>query len=271
MPSRIPKLNVLISLLVLIALCSCGRRGEETPQDSPEDEGWVDLFDGKTLEGWIPKIKGEPAGEDRSRTFRAQDGAIVVSYEGYEGFQGRFGHLFHRTSYENYDLEIDVRFFGEQCAGGPGWAWRNSGVMIHGQSPESMRVDQDFPVSIEVQFLGGRAEGERPTANLCTPGTHVEYEGALLKRHVTNSTAPTVRNDDWIRIRVEVRSDEIRHLVGDEIVLRYRNPQLDPADADAAKLATERAGIVRLTGGTISLQSESHPCAFRRIRLRPRP
>ena len=102
------------------------------------------------------------------------------SYYAAEGpFAGRFGHLFHAAEFSNYRLRCEYRFVGEQTPGGPGWAFRNSGVMLHGQAPESMGVDQEFPVSIEVQLLGGKAQGKRSTANLCTPGTNVVRDGAL--------------------------------------------------------------------------------------------
>ncbi|MCA9269953.1 MAG: DUF1080 domain-containing protein, partial [Planctomycetales bacterium] len=170
------------------------------------------------------------------------------------------------TPFSNYIIRVEYRFTGEQCAGGPGWAFRNSGIMVHGQTPESMTKDQDFPVSIEVQLLGGKGEGERTTANLCTPGTHVVMDGKLVKRHCTNSTSKTYHGDQWVTVEVEVRGSKlIRHKVNGETVMEYTEPQLDDADADAKKLIKD--GVVLLTGGSISLQSESHPVEFRKVEL----
>jgi 3-keto-disaccharide hydrolase len=254
---------------LLFLLAGCGDSAPSPGAGAADESAWVELFDGESLSGWTPKIKGHEAGDDPKQIFRVEDGAIAVSYEGYDEFEGRFGHLFCDREFENYDLELEYRFTGEQTPGGPGWAWRNSGAMIQGQSLASMRKDQDFPVSIEVQFLGGPVEGERPTGNLCTPGTHVVFDGELLRRHVTNSSSKTYRGDGWVRVRIEVRPEVIRHFVEDELVLSYSSPQLDPGDATAAALAAERGGELALKGGSISLQAESHPCAFRRIRLRP--
>ena len=150
-------------------------RGEERAEDGE----WMQLFNGKDLEGWTPKITGHELGENFGNTFRVEDGVLKVCYDQYEEFGGRFGHLFYKEQFSSYVLRVEYRFVGEQISKGPGWAFRNSGVMIHGQPPESMRVDQQFPVSIEVQLLGGSGEGERTTANLCTPGTHVEMDGKL--------------------------------------------------------------------------------------------
>ena len=231
-----------------------------------QDE-WVSLFDGETLDGWTPKIVGHALGEDPYDTFRVVNGKIVVRYEKYDGeFAGRFGHLFYKSPYSHYRMRLEYRFVGEQVEGGPGWAFKNSGVMIHGQSADSMGVGQAFPVSIEVQLLGGSGQGERPTGNLCTPGTHVVMAGKLHTRHCTNSSSPTFHGEEWVRAEIEVRGDKVvRHLINGEVVMEYSEPQYDPNDTDAQKLI--QGDQLALSGGTISLQSESHPIEFRKIEL----
>ncbi|MFM7322333.1 MAG: DUF1080 domain-containing protein [Armatimonadota bacterium] len=226
---------------------------------------WFPLFNGRNLDGWTPKIVGFKAGENFGDTFRVVRGVIQVGYERYGKFNGRFGHLFYKTPFSRYILRVEYRFTGDQCPDGPGWAMRNSGVMLHGQTPESMDLNQDFPCSVEVQFLGGLGTGQRTTANLCTPGTNVVMGRELITRHCTDSTSPTFDGDQWVMVEIEVNGDQdIIHRVGGKEVLRYREAQLDPSDASAKKLLA--AGQPKLlTGGTISLQSESHPVEFRRV------
>jgi hypothetical protein len=201
-----------------------------------------------------------------------EDGALKVSYDKYESFNGKsgkpmFGHLFYKTPFSNYRLRVEYRFVGDQVAAGPGWAVRNSGVMIHGQAPETMSKDQDFPASIEVQLLGGTGSGERSTANLCTPGTNVVMNDELITRHCTSSRSKTYGGDQWVTVEIEVRGNKvIKHLVEGETVLEYSQPQLDERDANAQKLL--QAGAAKmLEGGSISLQSESHPIEFRKVEL----
>lgn len=234
---------------------------------TPESEGWRHLFNGKDLRGWTPKIRGSLAGRDPMNTFRVEDGRIIVGYEGYGGeFKERFGHLFFKEEFGSYDLKMEYRFTGDQLPDGPGWAARNSGVMIHGQRPETMARDQSFPVSIEVQFLGGFGEGDRPTANLCTPGTNVVMGGKLHTQHCTNSSSPTFHGQQWVTMEVQVREGRlVRHLVNGQEVLSYDDPQLDPNDADAKRL---NAPQLELRKGTISLQSESAPVEFRNVMIR---
>lgn len=234
------------------------------------DDGWISLFNGKDLDGWIPKIKGHPLGENFANTFRVEDGLLKVRYDGYDGaFKNRFGHLFYKAPFTNYILRIEYRFVGEQLPDGPGWAKRNSGAMIHGQSAESMRIDQDFPVSIEVQLLGGFGSGNRTTANLCTPGTNVERNGELYTPHGLNSKSKTYHGDEWVTVEVEARGSEtIIHRIDGEVVLAYDKPQYDPRDGDAKKLIEANGGKLLIEGGTISLQSESAPCDFRKVEIK---
>jgi hypothetical protein len=233
-------------------------------------EGFISLFNGKDLTGWTPKIRGYELGVNHGNTFRVHDGAIQVGYEAYEEFGAQFGHLFHETEWSSYVMRLEYRFLGEQVKGGAGWALRNSGIMVHGQSPASMRLDQDFPVSIEVQLLGGDGKNPRTTANLCTPGTNVVMKDKLEQRHCISSSSKTFHGEQWVTCEVEVRGgDVIRHRVNGELVLEYQEPQLDPRDGDAKKIIEARGGEKRLSGGSISLQSESHPVEFRNIRIKP--
>ena len=231
------------------------------------DDGFVSLFNGKDLTGWNVKITGYDLGDNFGNTFRVKDGLLKVAYDQYDKFDGRFGHIFYHQPFSNYILRLEYRFVGDQVPGGPGWAFRNSGIMIHGQSPEGMRKDQDFPVSVEIQLLGGRGSGKRPTGNVCTPGTHIVMDGKLITRHCNSSTSKTYHGDQWVAIEVEVHGGKVvKHVVEGETVMKYTQSQLDEKDADARKLIKDGKKI--LTGGTISLQSESHPVEFRKIEIR---
>jgi hypothetical protein len=239
-----------------------------TSQANAADD-WLALFNGKDLDGWVPKIRGYALGENFARTFRVENGSICVRYDGYENqFKNRFGHLFYKVPYSNYVLRAEYRFVGQQLPDGPGWAVRNSGLMLHCQAPDTMTKDQEFPVCIEVQLLGGDGKNPRPTANLCTPGTHVVMNGQLITRHCTDSKSKTFHGDQWVTAEIEVHgSGKFIHRVNGETVLEYEKPQFDTGDADAKRLIRE--GNTAIHGGYISLQSESHPVEFRRVELKP--
>jgi hypothetical protein len=236
--------------------------------DDSEDKGeWIQLFNGKNLDGWKVKITGYELGDNFGDTFRVEDGVLKVCYDQYEKFDGKFGHIFYEKPFSNYIIRVEYRFVGEQAPGGPGWAFRNSGIMLHGQPPETMRKDQNFPVSVELQLLGGGGSGERSTGNVCTPGTHVVINDELVKRHCINSTSKTYHGDQWVTIEVEVHGNGVtKSIVEGETVFEYTKPQLDENDADARALIKD--GDKMLYGGSISLQAESHPCEFRKVELK---
>lgn len=233
-----------------------------------ESGKWVSLFNGQNLDGWTPKIRYHELGDNFGNTFRVEDGLLKVGYDAYDEFNETFGHLFYKDSFSNYRLRVEYRFVGDQCKGGPGWAIRNSGLMLHGERPETMATDQDFPASIEVQLLGGDGQAERTTSNLCTPGTNVVIDGKLFTPHCTKSKSKTYHGPQWVTAEVEVRGNQvIRHLIDGEVVLEYNQPQLDPHDEHAKELIEQNNGALMLSEGTISLQSESHPVHFRKVEL----
>jgi hypothetical protein len=237
-------------------------------QDKPSEAGWIALFNGKDLDGWTPKIKGYDLGVNYAETFRVENGVLKVAYDKYPKFDGKFGHLFYKTPFSHYRLRIEYRFVGDQCPGGPSWAVRNSGVMIHGQPPETMRKDQEFPVSIEVQFLGGNGRNKRPTANVCTPGTNIVMNGKLITEHCTDSKSKTYHGDQWVAVEAEVHGNGVvKHIVNGETVLEYEKAQLDDRDPDGRRLI--KHGEKMLSGGSLSLQAESHPIEFRKVEILP--
>jgi 3-keto-disaccharide hydrolase len=258
--------DVLLLTVVLAPVAAAA--GDAAKPAGPDDREWIQLFDGKSLDGWVPKITGYEAGVNFGDTFRVENGVLKVSYDHYDGFGGRFGHLFYKTPFSHYVLVVEYRFVGEQVKGGPDWGFRNSGAMIHGQPVETMLKDQDFPISIEVQLLGGRGDGKpRPTANLCTPGTNVVMDGKLVTTHCVDSTSKTFDGDQWVRVEVEVHGDgAITHKVNGETVLSYEKPQIGGGNVSGYDPAVKKDGEL-LASGSISLQSESHPVEFRKVEL----
>lgn len=235
-----------------------------------EEGKWVSLFNGKDLTGWTPKIRGCEAGENYKDTYKVEDGVLKVDYSKYEKWDSRFGHLFHEKKLSHYRLRLEYRFTGEQIKEGPGWAFRNSGIMIHSESPKTMELEQDFPASLEVQLLGGNGKDERTTGNLCTPGTNIVMNDKLVTDHCISSKSKTFHGDQWVTIEVEVHGNGvIRHLINGEEVITYSKPQLG---GDKHAEALEKvAGDKMLSEGFICLQSESHPVEFRKIEVMELP
>jgi hypothetical protein len=269
------------SALLLGALAGCTAGGADAGEDSAKDPAgarpaaasaadWIPLFNGRDLSGWVVKFKGHPLGENHNDTFRVEDGLLKVRYDRWSGFDAEFGHIFHRQPFSHYVIAAEYRFVGEQVAGaGPQYAWaiRNNGLMLHAQAPESMGLDQDFPISLEVQLLGGLGTGPRSTANLCTPGTHVVTGDSLHTAHCTNSTSRTYDGDQWVRVEVLVLGDSVvKHVVAGDTVLTYSEPQMGGDGANGLRPGVMQPG--RLLGeGYIALQAETAPIDFRRVEI----
>jgi hypothetical protein len=252
-------MKFLLTLSLLFATAVMGQKSTV--------EAWETMFNGKDLTGWTPKIRYAAAGENVKNTFRVVDEKLVVSYDQYDTFNEQFGHLFYNKKFSYYRIKLQYRFTGEQAKDGPGWAYRNSGIMIHGQSPESIGKDQDFPVSIEVQLLGGNGKEKRTTCNLCTPGTNVVMNGKVFTPHCINSTSDTYHGDQWVTAEVIVLGDSIvQHFANDKLVLSYEKPQIGGGNVSGQENIFGTSGQL-LTEGTISLQSESHPVEFKSIKI----
>lgn len=244
-------------LLVVFCISSCS-----SPKNKQQE--WVSLFNGQNLEGWTVKITGYPVGENFGNTFRVEDGLLKVRYDEYDEFNNRFGHVYTNKSFSNYKLKVEYRFVGEQVNGAAGWAYRNNGVMFHAQSPESMHLDQDFPVSIEAQLLGGDGTGERSTGNVCTPGTEIYINNKHYTAHCYESTSKTYDGDRWVTFEMVVYADSlVHHIVEGDTVLTYTNLTVGGGNVSP----TPDIPLGALKEGRIALQSESHPTDFRKIEI----
>lgn len=249
---------LFVSLLAIVVSCAVRKQ--------PAASRWLQLFNGKNLDGWIIKIKDHPLNENFGNTFRVENGALQVRYDAYGNFNQQYGHIYCKQPFSHYLLVMEYRFVGEQATGGEGWAVRNSGAMLHCQPPQTIAVEQDFPISLEMQLLGGNGINPRTTGNLCTPGTNVVLNDKLFTPHCVNSTSKTYHGDQWVRAEALVLGDSLmQHIVEGDTVISYRQPQYDGNDGWVKKAGYKGGDLIG--SGYISLQSESHPVAFRKVVL----
>ncbi len=240
-----------------------------TLASAQSDDKWIQLFNGEDLSNWKIKFTGYDLGYNLYNTFYVEDGIFKVSYDNWPTFNGEFGHIYTDQAFSHYRLRVEYRFIGEQVTNGPGWAYRNNGIMFHSQSAETVTLNQEFPVSIEAQMLGGNGVDPRTNGNVCSPGTHIEMAGELITQHCNNSNSATFHGDDWVTMEIEVLgSESVKQWVNGELVLEYGGIQLDPTDPDAQALLANGATI-ELNRGHIAMQAETHPIQFRKIELLP--
>ena len=254
----------------LLLLTPTATSGEELSTARSPSE-WISLFNGKDLSGWTVKITGHPLGKNFAETFRVEEGILKVSYDDYKQFDKQYGQLYTNIPYAKYRLRMEYRFTGKMMPDAPKYVNLNSGLMIHSQSPQSLELDQHFPVSLEFQFLADEGNGKRATGNVCTPGTNLEIDGKLITQHIVKSSAPTFPAHEWVAIEIEVQGNEyVIHRVNGQEVLRYERPQIDPAGrVESADKLLQAGALTQLSFGFIALQAEGQPVWFRNIELPP--
>ncbi len=252
---------IIIITCILVAAC-------HTPQKTTADKQWVSLFNGKDINDWMVKIQHHDVNVNFGNTFRVEDGIIKVRYDQYGDFNDQFGHLYYKTPFSFFHLKVEYRFVGELQKGAPSYTLRNSGVMFHSQDPRTMPKEQDWPISVEMQFLGGLGDGKpRPTGSMCSPGTDVVYKGKIAESHCITSSAKTYDGEQWVRAELIVLGDSlITHIINGDTVLQYSKPQIGGGVANRYDPKIKIDGTA-LKSGFIALQSEGHPVDFRKVEI----
>ena len=253
----------LLSLCLVLSACFVS-----DPSHAPQEK-WIKLFNGKDINDWFVKIQHHEVDVNFGNTFRVEDGMIKVRYDQYDNFNDQFGHLYYKIPYSYYHLIVEYRFVGRLQKGAPEYTLRNSGVMFHSQDPRTMPKEQDWPISVEMQFLGGLGDGKsRPTGNMCSPGTNVVYKGKIAESHCLNSTSKTYDGDQWVRAELIVLGDSlITHIINGDTVLQYSKPQIGGGVVNRHNPEIKQDGKL-LKEGFIALQSEGQPIDFRKVELK---
>jgi Domain of Unknown Function (DUF1080) len=230
---------------------------------------WRPLFNGKDIKDWIVKIHHHDVGVNFGNTFRVENGIIRVVYDQYGDFNDQFGHLYYKRPFSYFHLKFEYRFVGKLQRGAPDYTLLNSGVMFHSQDPRSMPKEQNWPISVEMQLLGGLSDGKpRSTGNMCSPGTDIVYQGSVYPQHCLDSSSKTYDGDQWVKGELIVFGDSlVTHIINGDTVLRYSKPQMGGGVVNGNDPKIWKPGQL-LSSGFIALQSEGQPVDFRNIVIR---
>jgi len=258
-------IRFVIFFFVVATIAAC----EPAQKVQTNNNGWVSLFNGRDINDWIVKIQHHEVGDNFGNTFRVEDSMIKVRYDQYGAYNDQFGHLYYKTPFSYYHLVVEYRFTGEWKKDAPSYTLLNSGIMFHSQDPRTMPKEQDWPISVEFQLLGGLGDGNpRTTGNMCSPGTHIVYNGQLDTRHCINSTSKTYDGDQWVRAELIVLGDSlITHIINGDTVMRYSKPQIGGEVVNRFDPRIKQDGKL-LSSGFIALQSEGQPVDFRKVEIK---
>jgi hypothetical protein len=158
--------------------------------DSP-DEGFVNLFDGKTLDGWVPR-----GGKAK---YRAEDGQII----GTAAPKTANSFLCTKKDYGDFILELEFKV-------DPGL---NSGVQIRSEcfdEPKKLTIDGKT-----INVAAGRVHGYQveidPSERAWTGGIYDEGRRGWLQDLKNNEPArKAFKQNEWNKFHIECRGDSIK-------------------------------------------------------------
>lgn len=250
------------------ALCTAA--AASTAFAGPADTTWTRLFNGIDFKDWDIKTMGLALNQDPRQTYRIVNGAIEVNYSNYPNWNGEpWSHIGYKVRpFSFYLIRMEYQFYGSQVGGAPGYADENSGVMLHSQSLASMALNQNWPISLEMQFIGPKSTQGVGSGNLCTPGTAVELpKGTFNDNHCIQASANTrTLAPAWTKTSALVLGDSmVIQYVENKPVLTYWKPMTQQGIVSGASQPI--VNRKPLGTGYILLQSESAPIRFRNIEL----
>jgi hypothetical protein len=221
----------LLALLTVLCLTTAAFAAEP----AKDEQGFVPLFDGKSLEGWTPQ---DPALAD---AFKVEDGAILT--------HGKFTHLFYSgpvngAKFKNFELRAEFKM-GKTS---------NSGIFFHTENPgpgatpaKQKKVEKGY----ECQICG-----ESYTKDPKKTGSLYDIQD------VKQSAA---REDEWSTYVIRVEGKHILLQVNGKTTVDYTEPT--PPNRKKG-----REGRI-ISSGTFALQAHDpvSRCWFRNIRVKVLP
>lgn len=161
-------------------------------QWSCASDGWISLFDGKTLNGWRPS--------ENKNSWRVEEGALVS--------RGPRSHLFYEGEdgsrrFKNFELLAEVKTT-------PG---SNSGIYFHTEYQESGWPAKGY----ECQVLNSNAAA--------APGEYVERKMTGSLYAIRNIWKAPARDHEWFQYRIVVQGKTIRTYINGELMVDYTEPQ----------------------------------------------
>jgi hypothetical protein len=171
----------LLALLLAAPAAACALKDDS--------EGWISLFDGKSLDGW--KASGP------SDSFKVVDGQIVS--------HGRRAHLLYagpvkNADFKNFELSLDAM----ARPGADSW------FLFHTESQ---------PTGYPNNGLGVRIASSQLQV---TPNLELERTGSLFPyRNVYKQPVP---DNEWFQLNILVRGKQVRVRVNNALVVDYIEP-----------------------------------------------
>ena len=180
-----------------------------------DEGGWIDLWDGKTFDGW--KLSAE-----NPSSFQIKDGAILAN--------GPRAHLFYAGdvnggTFKNFELKVDVLAKNNS----------NGGIYFHTAYQEKGWPLKGFEVQVNNTF----ARDPRKTGSLYG---------------VADNVMPTAGDDEWFTEHIVVRGNTVKIYVNGDLVTNWVQPDDWDGVRPRASGRGMDFPLRKLADGTIALQ-----------------
>lgn len=173
-------LNLLLATMFFLTLQSCST------------EKWINLFDGKSFEGWNAS--------ENSNSWKIEDGMFVT--------RGSRSHLFYvgdveNHNFKNFELIADVKTESGS----------NSGIYFHTQFQDSGWPEKGYECQIFNSAVPHEGEG------------YVERKMTGSLYGVRNTWISPTKDNEWINYRIIVQGKTIRTYINGELITDYTEPE----------------------------------------------
>ncbi len=234
-PTGFMERAMLLLVLSLVLICPLTRAADNQLTDSEKNQGWLLLFDGKTLDGWM--------------TSASQSGKTPVEQSSINPHRCGAYMLVHTQQWTNFLLSLDFKITNG-C---------NSGIFVRTSSltPKPGR-DVGFN-GLEIAIDDTKEAGFHDTGAV--------YE---LVKPTKNAMKPT---GEWNHIEIACLGSRIEVALNGEPVTRadldlFTRPGVRP---DGSTHKFDVAWKDHPRRGYIGLQDHGSPCWFKNIKLKPLP
>lgn len=241
-------MRALASIALLLTLATVSLAA-----DNPAaEEGFVSLFDGKTLDGW--KIG------DNAEIFQVSDGMIVMECP---ADNRKPGHLFYvgevaQHNFKNFDLRVDVMTYPKA----------NSGIYFHTKYQESGWPKFGIECQVDNSHGDWRRTGSLYGILNLTWGPETPQKNN--KQPVITLAEPPVKDNQWYTEEVVYQDGAITVKLNGKKMLEYTLPEADTEHTLPTNMTWLPRGTFCLQGHPPMPNAISKAC-FKNIRVKVLP
>jgi len=278
---------VAIAAIVLTAAGAPRAQGPtpDATSAAPGGEGWVQLFNGRNLDGWYTFLATSGKNNDPTGSVRVENGMIHILGNPVGKERAEAGYLATNQEYGNYRLRLEYKWGSARFPPRQDYK-RDNGLLFHLSGP-----DRVWPTCVELQIQesdvgdaipvnGAKYVSSQPASggNGLPPWPNPPNpENALPStQRLARKLGDFENREGWNVIELIARGDKAAFIVNGRInnsIFNLQRPDppmvVPPAGTPQNAQALANAHMVTLDRGKIAIEVEYAETWFRSIAIRP--